>query len=154
MNRTPAELILNIYSLLDDGAKRALRCTACSLLHMLPSPPTNLTVNMEDLEDLTDDIEAFRAVGGGRLITQGYAGITQLGFDGDCMEEVLDWDRISGAVLFVQAQEIAIYDFLVQMDGYWDRVTRLVSPKCRALTLMAVRNSSNADLPGSLMSQL
>lgn len=153
MNRTPVELIYEIYGLLDSNGKRALRRTTYRYLQMLPSPPIPLLVNVdqEQLQELTDDVEKFRAVGGGRLITRGYAGIKELAIEGDYMDEGLNWDRISRAVLFLQVREILFYRFPLQTDGAWDPVCRLVGPECRALTLVGVSNFLNLHFSVSLM---
>jgi hypothetical protein len=144
MNSSPTEIIRLMYNLLDDNSKRALRSTAYCYLQMLPSPTITLTVDMDDLEELTHDVEAFKVAGAGRLKSHGYAGIREIGVDGDYMAKGLDWAQICRAMQFVQPKEIAIYGFQLQISGSWDRVTQLIGSECEALTLIAVSGGSDS----------
>jgi hypothetical protein len=67
---------------------------------------------------------------------EGYAGIVAIQLDGNYLSKEIDWSWVCSIMVnMVRPGLISVDKFQLLNDGSWDRITRLISPKCRVLRL-------------------
>jgi hypothetical protein len=134
MDGFPTEIYATIYSLMDSKTQAGMRATAYRYCCGWKRHTKALKVDVDELEELCADVHGFLA-NERTLGSVGYGGIEAIELSGDYMDEGLEWDRVCRMAMAVAPKVINIWGFQMLKVGSWDRVTRLISPKCKVLRL-------------------